>query len=113
WHITLSDWLMNYLYIPLGGNRKGHIRTFINLFLTMVIGGLWHGASWNFVLWGALHGIALCIHKQFMKTKKISKDFVPSLPKFIMGVLGTYLFTNFCWIFFRITDIRVIGQLLY
>ncbi|MBP7928403.1 MAG: MBOAT family protein [Acidimicrobiia bacterium] len=62
WHISLSNWLLDYLYIPLGGNRGGALKTFRNLFLTMTIGGLWHGASWNFVLWGASHGILLVIH---------------------------------------------------
>ena len=63
WHISLSTWLRDYLYIPLGGNRKGTARTYINLMVTMVLGGLWHGASWNFVFWGALHGVALAVHK--------------------------------------------------
>lgn len=63
WHISLSSWLRDYLYISLGGNRKGKIRTYINLILTMLLGGLWHGASWNFIIWGALHGVALAVHK--------------------------------------------------
>ena len=63
WHISLSTWLRDYLYISLGGNRKGKIRTYINLFLTMLLGGLWHGASWNFVIWGGFHGVALAAHK--------------------------------------------------
>lgn len=63
WHISLSTWLRDYLYISLGGNRKGPARTYINLMVTMLLGGLWHGASWNFVLWGALHGLALAIHR--------------------------------------------------
>lgn len=63
WHISLSNWLRDYLYISLGGNRKGKIRTYINLILTMLLGGLWHGASWNFIIWGALHGVALVVHK--------------------------------------------------
>jgi len=67
WHISLSSWLRDYLYIPLGGNRKGTRRTYINLALTMLIGGLWHGASWNFVLWGALHGLYLVIYKLLTK----------------------------------------------
>ena len=62
WHISLSTWLRDYLYIPLGGNRKGRLRTYVNLWLTMLIGGLWHGASWNFVFWGALHGTYLAIY---------------------------------------------------
>lgn len=63
WHISLSTWLRDYVYIPLGGNRKGELRTYINNFLTMLIGGLWHGASWCFVLWGGLHGVGLAVHK--------------------------------------------------
>ena len=63
WHISLSSWLKDYLYIPLGGNRKGTIRTYINLLVTMLLGGLWHGASWNFIFWGFWHGIGLSIHR--------------------------------------------------
>jgi alginate O-acetyltransferase complex protein AlgI len=63
WHISLSSWLKEYLYIPLGGNRKGHIRTYVNNMLTMLLGGLWHGADWTFLAWGGAHGIALCVHK--------------------------------------------------
>src|SRR6185503_11811465 len=69
WHITLSSWLRDYLYIPLGGNRRGRLITFRNLMLTMLIGGLWHGASWNFVLWGALHGLALVVHRGWNRVK--------------------------------------------
>jgi alginate O-acetyltransferase complex protein AlgI len=65
WHITLSRWLRDYLYIPLGGNRHGTTRTYVNLLLTMALGGLWHGASWNFVVWGALHGVLLCVFRAF------------------------------------------------
>ena len=63
WHISLSSWLRDYVYIPLGGNRKGTIRTYVNNFLTMLVGGLWHGAAWKFVIWGGLHGVGLAIHK--------------------------------------------------
>ena len=65
WHISLSSWLRDYLYIPLGGNRGGRFAPYRNLLLTMLLGGLWHGASYNFVLWGALHGLALALHKLF------------------------------------------------
>ncbi|MDR2376666.1 MAG: hypothetical protein LBD96_09550 [Treponema sp.] len=65
WHISLSSWLKEYLYIPLGGNRKGIVRTYVNNILTMLLGGLWHGANWNFVAWGGIHGVALCIHKMY------------------------------------------------
>jgi D-alanyl-lipoteichoic acid acyltransferase DltB (MBOAT superfamily) len=66
WHISLSSWLRDYVYIPLGGNRKGKFRTYLNNFLTMLIGGLWHGANWTYVIWGALNGIYLGIHKAYL-----------------------------------------------
>jgi alginate O-acetyltransferase complex protein AlgI len=69
WHITLSTWLRDYLYISLGGNRKGEVRTNVNLMITMLLGGLWHGASWNFVVWGSLHGLGLVAHKQWVKSR--------------------------------------------
>ena len=70
WHISLSSWLQEYLYYAMGGNRKGKLMQYGNLFLTMLIGGLWHGASWTFVVWGGLHGLGLIIHKLFMSFKK-------------------------------------------
>lgn len=101
WHISLSTWLQQYLYIPLGGNRKGQLKMYRNLFLTMVLGGLWHGASWTFVVWGALHGLALCIHKAFRKWKpKQSENVVTG----VMSIAVTFIFVSICWIFFRATD---------
>lgn len=96
WHISLSSWLQEYLYFPLGGNRKGEFRTYINLMITMIIGGLWHGASWTFIIWGILHGLALCIHKYYNKyiSKKIK---IPT----IISIIITYIFVCICWIFFR------------
>lgn len=96
WHISLSTWLRDYLYIPLGGNRKGKVRQYVNLLITMVLGGLWHGASWNFVFWGALHGIGLMFDK-FWLSLKISKT---RLMK-VLGVILTFNFVSFAWIFFR------------
>jgi alginate O-acetyltransferase complex protein AlgI len=101
WHMSLSTWLQEYLYIPLGGNRKGRARTYINLFLTMLIGGLWHGASWTFVVWGALHGVALCIHKTWMKLFRHNKTYKGTFVGNICSGVITYLFVAFCWIFFR------------
>ena len=63
WHMTLSRWLRDYLYIPLGGSRKGPRRTYINLMLTMILGGLWHGAAWTFVIWGTMHGVGLAFER--------------------------------------------------
>ena len=101
WHISLSTWLQEYLYISLGGNRKGKIRTYVNLFLTMLIGGLWHGAAWTFVVWGAFHGAALCVHKLWMKIAKHDKYYKGTpVGNFFSSIL-TYLFVCFCWIFFR------------
>ncbi|QUS38042.1 MBOAT family protein [Tardiphaga alba] len=98
WHITLSMWLRDYLYIPLGGNRAGLARTYLNLFATFLLGGLWHGAAWTFVAWGALHGAACCIQKAWQ-----AAGF--RLP-YLIGVLTTFLFVNFAWVFFRAPDIR-------
>ena len=75
WHITLSMWLMDYVYIPLGGNRKGRLRQYFNLVATMLIGGLWHGAAWNYIVWGGVHGVGLIVHKI---TKKPLDNYLPS-----------------------------------
>lgn len=98
WHISLSSWLRDYLYIPLGGNRKGTIRTYLNNFLTMLIGGLWHGAAWKFVFWGAMHGAGLAVHKASKSWLSCIPDnwFVRSLSWMI-----TMLFVSFLWVFFR------------
>ena len=100
WHITLSSWLQDYLYIPLGGNRKGTARMFGNLILTMVLGGIWHGASWSYIVWGLLHGIALAVHKLWAAATGS-----PSKPHGVLSnalsVLVTFLFTSVCWVFFR------------
>lgn len=95
WHMTLSAFLKNYLYIPLGGNRNNHHLR--NIFLTMLLGGLWHGAGWTFVLWGALHGIFICINHLWRKAGK-------ELPRFFNWVL-TFNAVNFAWIFFRADSI--------
>ncbi len=93
WHITLSLWLRDYLYISLGGNRKGAVRTYINLFLVMLLGGLWHGASWNFVLWGAAHGLWLAAER-FFSGRGVK------LPVFVSTPL-TFLGVCLLWVFFR------------
>ena len=105
WHISLSSWLQNYLYIPLGGNRKGTARTYLNLMLTMVIGGLWHGANWTFVAWGALHGAALCVHKLWAKWRKASGHTASSVPGTVLSVVLTFHWAAFCFVFFRASSI--------
>jgi len=93
WHITLSRFLKEYLYIPLGGNRKGKVRTYLNLFITFLLGGIWHGAGWTFVLWGALHGGALVIHR-------IWGELNLKMPKLLAWFI-TFNFINISWVFFR------------
>lgn len=101
WHISLSTWLRDYLYISLGGNRKGKLRTYLNLILTMLLGGLWHGASWNFVIWGALHGVALAIHKFFRGLLGHDKHYASRGIRRFFAIVLTFHFVCFCWIFFR------------
>jgi D-alanyl-lipoteichoic acid acyltransferase DltB (MBOAT superfamily) len=114
WHISLSRWLKDYLYISIGGNRRGKFRTNINLMITMLLGGLWHGAAWKFVIWGGLHGSALVIHKLWMKLWNSEG----SRSKFwkIVSIFITFNFVSFCWIFFRAGSMHevkfLIGQIL-
>ena len=93
WHMTLSRFLKDYIYIPLGGNREGELRTYTNLFTTFLLGGIWHGAGWTFVFWGALHGLALVIHKAWQKIGI-------TLPA-ILAWFITFNFINIAWVFFR------------
>ena len=110
WHMSLSTWLKDYLYISLGGNRKGKIRTFINLFITMLLGGLWHGAHIKFIIWGALHGAALAFHKFWME---ITKSKVPTnIFRKFAGQFITFNFVAFCWIFFRAENMVIVRQML-
>lgn len=104
WHITLSSWLQEYLYIPLGGSWKGKGRTYANLVMTMVLGGLWHGANGTYIVWGLFHGVALVIHKVFMKITK-SAERPHQVFANLVSVLCTFLFTTFCWVFFRADSI--------
>ena len=107
WHISLSSWLRDYLYIPLGGNRKGRVRTYINLFLTMLLGGFWHGASWNFIIWGGLHGGMLAVDKKLRGYWRPSGVFWKAA-----GVLFTFHFVCFCWIFFRAETLADSGVMI-
>ncbi|MGI6087257.1 MAG: MBOAT family O-acyltransferase [Kiritimatiellia bacterium] len=99
WHISLSSWLRDYLYIPLGGNRRGTSRTYLNLMLVMLLGGLWHGAAWNFVIWGAIHGVWLAIERSAGKV-----GLYRHLPK--PGRIAiTFLIVLIAWVFFRADDL--------
>ena len=109
WHITLSTWLRDYVYIPLGGNRKGRARQYFNLMVTMLLGGLWHGAAWTFVVWGAGHGLALCIHK-------ICKPWLDTIASTRLtrsiSWLMTFTLVAFLWIFFRADSFHAAGQVI-
>ena len=100
WHISLSAWLKDYLYISLGGNRQGALRTYRNLMLTMLLGGLWHGASWNFVIWGGLHGVYLAGHKMMGGHATSSNTAI-----IVLKSLATFHLVCFSWIFFRSPDL--------
>ena len=100
WHISLSSWLQDYLYISLGGSRKGKFRTYLNLILTMILGGIWHGANWTYVFWGLLHGVALAVHKVWMKITNSANKRGTKIGS-VVSIMVTFAFTSFCWIFFR------------
>ncbi len=110
WHVSLSTWLRDYLYIPLGGNRRGTVRTYINLSLTMLLGGLWHGASWHFVVWGAFHGLLLVIFRLLSTSSRASKtprtDWV-----FWLKAFGFFQITCFGWLIFRANDMRQLAAM--
>ena len=95
WHMTLGNFIMNYLYIPLGGNRKGKGRMYFNLWLCFLLSGLWHGASWNFVLWGAFHGLFICADKLFLKNALKKTGTIPS-------VIITFFLVAMGWVLFRV-----------
>jgi len=100
WHISLSSWLRDYLYVPLGGNRKGSVRTYLNIMATMLLGGLWHGAAWTFIFWGGLHGMYLVV-------ERVLKNVIPEgrfrgarSARIVWGLL-TFVLVSFTWVFFR------------
>ncbi len=107
WHISLSSWFKDYVYIPLGGNRRGMFNTYINMFLTMVISGLWHGAAWTFVIWGALHALGRFLTRELERTA-FYKEKVPKLVK----QLFVFVFVTFAWIFFRAENISDAGVII-
>ena len=109
WHMSLSRFLRDYLYIPLGGNRRGRVRTYVNLLMVMLIGGLWHGASWNFVIWGGLHGAWLALERA--RGKEAAYAGVPRPVR----ILWTYSLVTIAWVFFRAADLgtalRILGHM--
>lgn len=117
WHISLSSWLRDYLYIPLGGNKKGELRKNINILITMLLGGLWHGAHLRFIIWGGIHGIALVIHKLW---KRLMKYFNPNYKQLhkhsrignFVSVFFTFHVVTFAWIFFRAQNMHKAKQMI-
>jgi D-alanyl-lipoteichoic acid acyltransferase DltB (MBOAT superfamily) len=113
WHISLSNWLRDYVYIPLGGNKGSFIRTNINVLLTMLLGGLWHGASWNFVLWGFLHAIYILTNNLFIKLFKLkSKKNIGLYFKNTLQIFFTYILILITWLPFRSNDIDITTKIL-
>ncbi|MCA9001188.1 MAG: MBOAT family protein, partial [Planctomycetes bacterium] len=109
WHITLSSWLRDYLYIPLGGNRKGPLKTHANLWITMLLGGLWHGASWTFVAWGALHAFGLSVERWWRSFRgQRAAHFLRTAG----AMLLVFLFVQFTWVFFRASDFAIAKEML-
>ncbi len=104
WHISLSSWLRDYLFIPLGGSRASQWRTCRNLLITMTLGGLWHGASWTFVVWGLLHGLLLIVHRffqAFCEQRALLRRVLLSWPGTAVRIASTFLCVSLCWVFFR------------
>ena len=104
WHMTLSRWLRDYLYIPLGGNRFGTTAAYRNVFVTFLLGGLWHGAAWTFIIWGALHGLGCCVQRWWS-----SRGY--RMPA-VLAVASTFLFVNMTWVYFRAPDVATANALL-
>ncbi|HEX9706158.1 MAG TPA: MBOAT family O-acyltransferase [Steroidobacteraceae bacterium] len=111
WHISLSTWLRDYLYIPLGGNRGNEARTYVNLMLTMLLGGLWHGANWTFVVWGGLHGLYLAVERWIREQTGVTGDPASGWSRLTLALV-TYLLVNITWVFFRSDTFEVAGRVL-
>ena len=109
WHISLSTWFRDYLYIPLGGNRRGTFRMYVNNFVTMLVAGLWHGASWMFVIWGALHGIGLAVHKFF--SRQLGLRIPQTLAGNAVSWAITYVYVCFAWSFFRAKSLPLLATM--
>ena len=111
WHISLSSWLKDYLYIPMGGSRRGLIITYKNLLITMFLGGLWHGANWTFILWGLYHGALLITYKELAKYFKIDNQYSFKEIKHVLHIIIFFQLTCLGWIFFRAESINDVCQL--
>jgi alginate O-acetyltransferase complex protein AlgI len=114
WHISLSTWLRDYLYKPLGGNQQGTFRTYINLTLTMLLGGLWHGAAWNFVIWGAYHGTLLVVHKliePFLVKLQTALRFENLFAWKALKIAVMFVFTCYGWLLFRASSFDQISKM--
>lgn len=110
WHMSLSSWLRDYLYIPLGGSQRGRVRTYVNLLLTMVLGGIWHGAAWKFVVWGALHGGMLAIERMVRGDRPPEPS--RALAGRVVSVVLVFHFVCLCWVFFRAESLARALELL-
>jgi alginate O-acetyltransferase complex protein AlgI len=104
WHISLSTWLRDYLYIPLGGNRRGRARTYLNLIATMLLGGLWHGPKWTFVVWGGLHGVALACNRAWREHSGVTAP--RTRARRVLATFCTFHFVLIAWVFFRADSFR-------
>ncbi len=109
WHISLSTWLRDYVYIPLGGNRKGRARAYFNQFITMVIGGLWHGASWMYVIWGAYHGLLLVIHKAVRQVWRLPESARGRLDIRVANIAVTFTLVVIGFTVFRAPSLETVG----
>lgn len=105
WHITLTRFFKNYVYFPLGGSKKGKVRTYINVFIVFVVSGIWHGANWTFIIWGMIHGL-------FSVFTRIFKKYIDKIPKIINWVV-TFVFVNLAWVIFRAKDVTQVRQFYY
>lgn len=113
WHISLSTWLRDYIYIPLGGNRRGRIRAYFNQFVTMVIGGLWHGASWMYIIWGVYHGLLLVLHKIMHRLWRLPTFLQDTIVIRVSNMAFTFLLIVFGFILFRASSLETVGVMLY
>jgi alginate O-acetyltransferase complex protein AlgI len=113
WHISLSTWLRDYLYKPLGGNRKGKLKTYRNIMITMLLGGLWHGAAWNFVLWGFYHGVLLIVHRLARGWLNLAGEMFSGVPAVWLAVriVATFVLTCYGWLLFRSSSLgQIVGM---